>query len=388
MTKYLTTLLFVLSFLLVDGQTPREVEAKGVGISREDALQDALRNAVGQAVGVALRSETTVENFMVISDAISSNTTGYIKNYTIVREAPMPNRFEITVRANVTTQSLQADFQLLARSIGGVRFLVMVDPKELNGPNAAELQNAVDKVNSFLAQRQYRYVDKRRFESLKRESMNMMEDSNNSLSYVQQLGIMSDAQFIIVISELNSSTVMGAFDIPRGNRVSFLAKAYDNCTGEGLGTLVLESMSNPGGNTNGSSSIRAAIDDAVELGFPKLLGMFTSYIGSWVNNGTPFELRFYNIGTFRDFRTLRNKLKQDKSFGGDLQITSVNNYTRLTCTFKSRADDLADKILDIVDEIPSMQKHVLDVKMIYGRQINFAPQSFIIPNLIKPIEQK
>ena len=75
MTKYLTTLLFVLSFLLVDAQTPREVEAKGVGISREDALQDALRNAVGQAVGVALRSETTVENFMVISDAISSNTT-------------------------------------------------------------------------------------------------------------------------------------------------------------------------------------------------------------------------------------------------------------------------------------------------------------------------
>lgn len=388
MAKHFITLLLLLSYNFSFSQNAREVEAKGVGITREDALQDALRNAVGQAVGVALRSETTVENFMVVSDAISSNTTGYIKNYTIVRETPLANRFEITVKANVTTQSLQADFQLLSRAVGGVRFLVMVDPKETKGPNATDLQNAADRINSFLAQRQYRYVDKTRFESLRRESMNMMEDSNSSLSYVQHLGIMSDAQFIIVLSELSSSTVMGAFDIPRGNRVSFLAKAYDNCTGEGLGTLVLESTSNGSNHANGANSMRAAIDEAVELGFPKLLGMFTSYIGSWVNNGTPFELRFYNIGTFRDFRTLRNKLKQDKSFGGDLQITSVNNYTRLTCTFKSRADDLADKILDIVDEIPSMQKHVLDVKMIYGRQINFAPQSYIIPNLVKPTDKK
>ncbi|MDV7391457.1 hypothetical protein RZS08_08900, partial [Arthrospira platensis SPKY1] len=191
---------------------------------------------------------------MVVSDAISSNTTGYIKNYTIIRETPLSNRFEIMVKANVTTQSLQADFQLLSKAIGGVRFLVMVDPKETKGPSAADLQNATDRINSFLAQRQYRYVDKTRFESLRHESMNMMEDSNSSLSYVQQLGIMSDAQFIIVLSELSSETIMGAFDIPRGNRVSFLAKAYDNCTGEGLGTLVLESTSNGSNNANGASN--------------------------------------------------------------------------------------------------------------------------------------
>lgn len=108
------------------------VESKGTGLSRNDALQDALRNAISQAVGVNLRSETRVENFMIISDAIASNTSGYIKKYNILKEIPFPDRFEVTVQADVTTNSLEADFKLLAKTLGGVRFLVMVDPTVKN----------------------------------------------------------------------------------------------------------------------------------------------------------------------------------------------------------------------------------------------------------------
>jgi hypothetical protein len=380
---FLLTILSLPLFLInLAAQDISSVEAKGVGVNRTDALQDALRNAIGQAVGVALKSETRVENFMVISDAIATNTKGYIKNYSIVREVPFPDRFEVTVKADVTTSTLKADFNLIARSIGGVRFLVMVDPKDEKGPHTADLQFAVDRINSFLAERNYRYIDKTRFQSLKREAMNMMEESNDNITYVQRLGIMADAQFIILVSDLSTSTIMGAFDIPRGTRVGIAAKAFDNCTAEGLGTVILQSSSNP--TNNQSSDIRGAIGNAVENGFQNLMGMFTGYIGGWVNNGTPFELRFYNTGSFRDLRDLRNKLKQDKNFGGDLQITSVMNYTKINCTFNSKSDDLADKILDLADEIPSLAKLRLDVKMIYGRQISFAPQNFIIPNLVQP----
>lgn len=377
--RFILFIFFMLSITFTMAQEEVRVEATGVGIERSDALQDALRNAVGQAVGVALRSETRVENFMVISDAIASNTTGYIKNYDVVKEIPFRDRFEITVDATVTTSSMEADFNLIARSIGGVRLLVMVDPKDANSENTKDLEFAVDKVNSILAERGYRYIDKSRFQSLRREATNMMEESNSEMTYVQRLGLLADAQFIIVLSDLKTTPVMGAFDIARGSKVSFVAKAYDNCTAEGLGSLILESS-----ETTSNSDNRSAIENALELNFDKLLGMITSYIGGWVNNGTPFELRFYNTGSFRDFRNLRNKLKEDNSFGGDLEITSVFNYTKLNCTFTSRADDLADKILDIADEIPSFKAKVLDVKMIYGRQISFAPQNFIIPDLVEP----
>jgi hypothetical protein len=45
---------------------------------------------------------------------------------------------------------------------------------------------------------------------------------------------------------------------------------------------------------------------------------------------------------------------------------------------------MADKILDYSDEIPSFREKRLDVKLIYGRQLSFAPQSVIVPSLRSP----
>ncbi|GAA4064219.1 hypothetical protein GCM10022389_06280 [Flavobacterium cheonanense] len=376
-------ILVLLFFITTISFSQQAIESKGTGLNRADALQDALRNAVSQAVGVSLRSETRVENYMIISDAIASNTSGYIKKYNILKEIPFPDRFEITIQAEVTTNSLEADFKLLSKTIGGVRFLVTVDPSVQNENEKKELQLAVDKINGFLAERSYRYVDQSRLKTLQNERSNLMQDSNASLSYAQQLAVLSNAQFIILVSQLTTSEVKGAFDIVQGKKVGFQARAFDNCTGEGLGTITLESLPKSGTTTNTTQ----AINQAVDLNFSKLIGMFTSYMGNWVNSGTPYELRFYNSGSFRDLRTLRTKLKADKSFGGDLEIVSANNYTKLICTYKDKADELADKILDYADEIPTLKKQLIDVKMIYGRQINFAPQSYIIPNLVKPIQQ-
>lgn len=258
----------------------------------------------------------------------------------------------------------------------------MADPKHASDKNAADYEYAVQRINNHLAENKYRYVEKARFEQLKKEAANMMQASNADMSYAQQLAVMADAQFLIVLSEINTSTVMGAFDIPRGTKVSLVAKAYDNCTGEGLGTITLESSA--ANNANQTSGFRSAIDEAVKNDFNKLLNTFTSYIGSWINNGTPFELRFYNTGTYRDFRDLREKLKADKNFGGDLEITSALNYTKLNATFRNKADEMADRVLDAADAIPAMAAKRLDVKMIYGRQISFAPQNYIIPDLVKP----
>lgn len=374
-------ILFTVAILSLSFNAQNLVEAKGTGLNRQDALQDALRNAISQAVGVNLRSETRVENFMIISDAIASNTSGYIKKYSILREVPFPDRFEVTVQADVTVNSLEADFKLLAKTIGGVRFLVMVDPTVKDETQKRDLQIAVDRINGFLAEKSYRYVDQSRLKSLQSERSNLLQDSKNDISYAQQLAVLSNAQFIILVSQLTVGEVLGRFDIVQGKKVSFQARAFDNCTGEGLGSITLESLP-LAGNLNQTQ----AINQAVEANFSNLMRMFTAYMGSWVNNGTPYEIRFYNSGTFRDLRTLRNKLKADKNFGGDFEIVSANNYTKLICTYKDRADELADKILDYADEIPALKKQLIDVKMIYGRQINFAPQNYIIPNLIKPIE--
>ncbi len=376
--KYCIACLLLLTTLSVQAQNTAEVEATGTGLTKADALQDALRAAIGQGAGVALKSETKVENFMVVSDAIATNTEGYISKYEILKEVPFPGRYEVTVKAIVSLDPIKADYQLLAKTIGGVRFMTVAEESKAKADKAT-YDFAIDKINSHLAGKKYRYVDKSRYESLKREAMNIMEEGDTGISYVQTLGIKADAQFIIVISDINTSTREGAFGVRNETKTNIVIKTYDNCTGEGLGTVIMESDW-----TSDASNSRASIEQAIDNGMDKLLTTFTSYIGDWVNNGTPIELRFYEMGTFRDLRDLRTKLKADPTFGGQMELTSVNNYTKLVCTYKSKSDDLADKILDYCDAIPSLVDKRVDVKLIYGRQMSFAPQSYVVPNMVKP----
>jgi hypothetical protein len=269
--------------------------------------------------------------------------------------------------------------QLLAKAIGGVRFLVMYDARKVKPEDKAIYDFAVERINEYLAERKYRYIEKERSAALLKEAQGIFQSEGNQESYVQHIGMKADAQFIILISNISTSSRSEAFDTRTAQKVIIEAKAYDNCTAEGLGTIALESDWKSG--MDKQSVLYEGIREAVNKSITKLLYLFNSYIGGWVNNGTPFELRFYSIGTFRDFRTLRDKLLSDGRFGGNIEIVSFENYTKLNLTYKDRPDELAYKILDYADAIPEFKSKVLDVKLIYGRQINFAPQKVKVPEL-------
>ena len=372
--------LIFLSFCMNSFAQEKTVEAKGTGVTREDALQDALRNAIGQAVGVSIASFTEVENFMIVKDAISSNTKGYISSYELTSEIKLQDGYEIGVLANVSLSPAEADARLLSRQIGGVRFLVMYDQRNIEPDRRKLFEYAVDKINSYLSAKNYRYIEKSRFERLQNEAFLIMQDTDTStISFVQKLGIMSGAQFIILIDGIHVSTRSEQFDTRTAARLVIETRVYDNCTAEGLGTVMLESGWNS--ESGAGSPFMTGVDQAVENGFSKVMGTFNSYIGNWVNNGTPYELRFYQIGTFRDFRDLRNKIKESSDFGGEFQVNSVKDYTRLNVTFTSVPDDVAFDILDYADAIPGFREKELDVIMMYGRQISFAPRAVVIPEV-------
>lgn len=368
-----------------------EVEAKGIGTNKNDALQDALRNAIGQAAGVSLASETKVENFMVVKDAISTNTKGYITSYQVLKETPLASSYEVIVKAKVSLDPMKADAKLLMKQIGGVRFLVMYDNRKINKNETPNYDFAVNKINSYLSERGYRYIEKSRFDELVKESGNIMQDTDTggALTYVQQLGMKAGAEFIILVSGIKKESRSENFDTRTSTKVIIDIKAFDNCTAEGLGTITLESPWNTTVDTQ-SGEIKGIEQAITNNGVQRLLNIFTQYIGDWVNNGIPYELRFYQMGTFRDFKDLRTKIKDDPNFGGQINITSFNNLTKLNCTFKNLPDDVAYNILDYSDEIPGFKSKNIDVLLIFGRQINFAPRNVVIPELknITPSDNK
>lgn len=381
MRKVFATIFSLLLCVGIMAQETTTVEVKGVGLTREDALQDALRTAVGQAVGVAVSSQTQVENYMVLSDAISTKTEGYIASYSIVKETPMKDRFEITVKAVVSMAPLKADVNLMAKTIGGIRFLVMFDPRKVKSEDIEVYNFAVERINEALSNRKYRYIEKTRFDELNKEAQRIFQESKDASeeTYVQQLGFKADAQFIIKISNISISERSEAFDTRTASKVTIELKAYDNCTAEGLGTVILESDWSSG--KDAKTTKNSGVTSAITTNIDKLFKVFNTYIGDWVNNGTPYELRFYASGTYRDFRDLRTKLKSDNNFGGQMEIVSFDNYSKLNCTFRKKPDELADKILDYADQIPFFASKEMDVRLIYGRQISFAPRKEKVPEL-------
>lgn len=358
------------------------VVASGEGETREQAIQDALRNAVAQAAGVAVQSETKMENYVTISDVVATKASGYVTKYELLTERRMVVANAVTVKATVSMKPLKADAGLLARSIGGVRFLVYFDERNHTKEENELLDYAVERVNEYLSKRKYRYIERKRAQKLRTEASNLMQESNSELGYAQQMALMADAQFIIYIKNIVTKTKEESFGITTKSSVGLEVKAYDNCTGEGLGTVVINGPDVVDAESDNAK--RSSIEEAIENEGEKLLESFLTYIGEWVNNGTPYELRFYNSGSFRDLRNLRQNLKSDANFGGEMEIVGADNFQKLNCTFRRKPDELADKVLDLADQLPEWKSRQMDVKFIYGRQISFAPKGSTVPGYNPP----
>ena len=98
-------------------------------IARDNAIQDALRKAVEQAVGTMVASETLVENFQVVRDNIYNKSSGYIKEYKIVKESPGKDLHTVTISAVVGTGELKNDLGalgLMHARVGKPRTLFMI----------------------------------------------------------------------------------------------------------------------------------------------------------------------------------------------------------------------------------------------------------------------
>ncbi len=77
--------------------------------ARNAAIRDALRKAVEQSVGVIVSSQTTVENYKLLSDRIYSNTSGYVHDYKIINEGASNNIYNVTIQATIGTKHLKDD---------------------------------------------------------------------------------------------------------------------------------------------------------------------------------------------------------------------------------------------------------------------------------------
>jgi hypothetical protein len=97
--------------------------------ARDRAIEDALRRAVEQAVGTMVESETSTENYQLLSDKIYSRSSGYVKHYDVVSEQAEGNLLRVRIEADVDSGNLNSDLAaigLLQRRMKYPRVVVMI----------------------------------------------------------------------------------------------------------------------------------------------------------------------------------------------------------------------------------------------------------------------
>ncbi len=367
--KKILILSFVIAFAAISLLAQTTVEVKGVGTNRNSAIEDAKRKAVEQAVGTLIQSESQVQNFALVKDVISTNTSGYISSYTVKNEVPYPDRYEVTIIAVVSESGLKADSKSLAQSLGGLRFMVIFDPRKIaNKADSIKYNYCYEKANEFLSRAKYRHIEKESFDNTKEEAIKLSDKDTSSMTFAQNLAFLSDGEIVIKIENillkeepkaLNSNSVKAIIDL----------KIFDNCTGEALGNA--EGMSDEKFvAVTDEEAVRNIVAEAVNRAMEKAMFLAKSYFSNWVNNGTIYEIRFYGIDEDL-FDDITIDLEKDALYGGQADYKTTKDYMRILISFKLPPTEMRR----IVRTISEKKGQKLETKVSYGRQYSFAPKN-------------
>ncbi len=361
------------------GQDLIPVEVKGVGPDRTQAIEDAKRSAVEKALGVAIEGFTMMENFRVIQDVVRSRAEGYIANFEVVEEIPFPDRFEVKIRANVSSSPLKADAKTLQSSLGGFRIMAFYDLRKVTTPADSEnYAYAYERTNEFLSRNGLRYVERSVFDRLKQEAEALFPDTVNPLTVAQHMAVQANVPVFWELSRVVVTKADKALGITQAIATVDL-KAYDTYTAEGMGTAV--GKGEPAVEFQGDDAVRSAIDNGVQAAADKLLYQMNKILGRWLFDGKPYLLRFYGVSSYKILRKLKDKLKEDPRFGGQMEIIFAENYGQFDLTFKGASDELADATLDYAEKIPELS--TLDVVGFFKNQVNFALPGAKVPEQAK-----
>jgi hypothetical protein len=376
---------------LAIGQELISIEVKGVGPDRTQAIEDAKRAAVEQALGTAVTGITEMENFKVIKDIVRSRSAGYVSKYEVTKETPFPDRFEVMIKALVSSSPLKADVKTLQASLGGFRIMTFYDFRKLDSRESLDYEYAYQRVNEFLGRNKLRYVQRNVFEGNMEDARKLFPDTTRPLTVAQYMAVQANVPVFWEIHRLIvTARKMGAPSPTGGNIISAEAsvdlEAYDAHTAEGMGAMA--GKGEPAAQYTDEDARRNAIESAVERAAEKLLFQMNVQMADWLLNGKPYSLRFYGIKSYKDLAKMKTELKNDPRFGGQMEIASAQDYAQLDITFKGAADELADAVvLEYAPKFPEFRD--LDVVGFFKNQINFAlPGANVPKNERSPVPSK
>jgi len=268
--------------------------------AERNALQDAMRNALEQAVGTFVSSESFGENFVLISDRISTKTQGYVKKYDILYKGQEVNIYTILIKAQVSLKLVKNDLialKIIQEAMHKPRIMIIIS--ERFNPNPI---SETEMIRIFVL-RGFKVVDQKQVERI-RENDQVRVALRGDYESAAAIGRQYGAEVFIIgnASTQNTGEIQGI----QMCQVTIKAKAIECDTAE---ILAANTKSAGGGDANINIANKKAFQKASKGLADALIKQIITKWNERITDSRDIRLVISGIA-FRQLISLEKAIKQ------------------------------------------------------------------------------
>ena len=342
-----------------------KIVENGVGKDKkfDDALDLAFRDALKKVVvgiigeGSEKANNDKLKSYMYgISESfiLSYEITDKVKadKDTIVYISAVLNKTKVeetlnTIGIEIPEEIVEKDYSespyagLINEALDNLTYLVYFEPeKKKIEDEYARL--CVNRVNNYLANQGYEYIDLQRINEIKEEYFMLYEETQGTVSVVQLIAQALNADVYMVVDGIVEDA--GSEAGMHFASASIDLKAFESATGRGLGTETGYS-----GKLGVASGMDAAKRKGVEVAVEKAIGpvveISRNYMMKAFEKGIRYEVVVQGIDNFSMLRVFTDVVRNSGNFRSLKEVSAAEGQAKYYVYYMGRKGELIDDVL-------------------------------------------
>jgi hypothetical protein len=337
----------------------------GVGKARnfDDALDLAFRDALKKVVVAIIGEEQEKQNEEKLKGYVYSISQSFVTKYevtdkvksdrdTIVYVKAEFNRSKVeesikTLGISVLEKEAEKDYSkspyagVINEALDNLTYLVYFEPQKRNIEDEyARL--CVSRVNNYLANKGYEYVDFEQITAVKDDYLKVYEETQGSVSVVQLIAQALNADVYIVVDGIVE-------DGGKEGNINFASasidlKAFESATGRGLGTET--GYSGRLGLTSGMDAARRkTVEVAVEKATEPVINLSRDYMLKAFEQGIRYEVVVQGVEGYRMLQDFTDVIRKTKNFRSLKEVSAAAGQAKYYVYYMGRKTELIDDVL-------------------------------------------
>jgi hypothetical protein len=347
------------------------VTENGVGKARkfEDALDLAFRDGLQKVVVGIIGEDSERQNGERLNTYMYDISETFVAAYEVTDKVRSDKDTIVYVRANYNRTKIEETIDtlgipipreeemdyadsphapLIMEAIDNLTYLVYFEPDRMNITDE-HARLCVNRVNNYLANKGYEYVDLERINEIKDEYFTLYRETQGTVSVVQLIAQALNADVYIVVDGVVE------YNGQEGNihfaSASIDLKAFESATARGLGTET--GYSGRLGVTSGKdAAMRKCVETSVRNATAPVIELARTYMLKAFEEGIRYEVVVQGVGSYDQLKPFTEAVRGTPDFRSLKEVGASEGQATYYVYYMGRKSELIDAVLSAVATRP------------------------------------